>query len=68
MKHMSEAVDDVRKAEHRALLAEGDTTLTGTKYLFLKGQDKLSETAQAKMNSLPMGHLKTVAAGESRSP
>lgn len=59
MKHMSEAVNDVRKEEHKALLAEGDTTLTGTKYLFLKGQDKLSETAQDKMNSLPMGHLKT---------
>jgi transposase len=33
MKHMSEAVDAVRKAEHRRLRAEGDETLKGSKYL-----------------------------------
>jgi transposase len=35
MKHMSEAVDPVRKAEHRRLRAEGDETLKGKKYLWL---------------------------------
>jgi transposase len=33
MKHMTEAVDQVRKSEHRRLHAEGDETLKGTKYL-----------------------------------
>ena len=32
MKHMTEAVDQVRKSEHRRLQAEGDEALKGTKY------------------------------------
>jgi transposase len=32
MTHRGKAVDDVRKREHRALQAEGDDTLTGSKY------------------------------------
>lgn len=59
MKHMSEAVDAVRKEEHKRLLAAGDTTLTGTKYVFLKGEEKLSEKARAQLESLPLGVLKT---------
>ena len=35
MKHMLEAVDSVRKWEHRRLHAEGDETLARTKYLWL---------------------------------
>jgi transposase len=35
MKHMGEAVDTVRKGEHRELRAEGIDTLTGSKYLWL---------------------------------
>ena len=35
MKHMTEAVDQVRKSEHLRLHAEGDETLKGTKYLWL---------------------------------
>jgi transposase len=35
MTHMGRAVDDVRKREHRALAATGETTLTGSKYLWL---------------------------------
>jgi transposase len=59
MQHMSKAVDDVRKQEHRSLLQDGDKTLSGTKYLFLKGQEKLSEQARERMDSLPLSHLKT---------
>ena len=43
MQHMTEAVDDVRKAEHRALLKDGDESLKGTKYLWLTNQDNLSD-------------------------
>ena len=34
---MNEAVNDVRKAEHRRLQAEGDATLQNTRYLWLYG-------------------------------
>jgi transposase len=43
MKHMIEAVDAVRKAEHRRLLAEGDETLKRTKYLWLFSEEHLPE-------------------------
>lgn len=36
-KNFNEAVDKVRRDEHRHLLAEGDKSLTGTKYLWLQG-------------------------------
>ena len=35
--HLNEAVDKVRREEHRRLLARGDDSLTGTKYLWLQG-------------------------------
>ena len=34
-KYLGEAVDKVRRQEHKALLAAGDETLTGTRYLWL---------------------------------
>src|SRR6185312_8091021 len=39
MKHMTEAVDAVRKWEHRRLQAEGDDTLKKTKCLWLYSDD-----------------------------
>ena len=36
-KHLNEAVDKVRREEHRRLLESGDKSLTGTKYLWLQG-------------------------------
>jgi transposase len=35
-RHLGEAVNAVRKQEHKRLRAEGDGTLTGTKYLWLE--------------------------------
>src|SRR4051812_49113487 len=35
MRHMNEAVDEVRKKEHKALQRDGQDTLSGTKYLWL---------------------------------
>ncbi len=35
-RHIGEAVNSVRKQEHSALRAEGDRTLTGTKFLWLE--------------------------------
>ncbi len=36
-KHLNEAVDKVRREEHRKLLQQGDESLTRTKYLWLQG-------------------------------
>jgi len=36
-KHLNEAVDKVRREEHRRLLEKGDKSLTNTKYLWLQG-------------------------------
>jgi len=35
-KHLNEAVDKVRREEHRRLLERGDKSLTGSKYLWLR--------------------------------
>src|SRR5665811_2401607 len=37
MKHMNDAVDQVRRQEHRQLSAEGDDLLKGTKHWWLYG-------------------------------
>jgi transposase len=59
MKHMSEAVDAVRKAEHRRLRGEGDETLKGTKYLWLYAKENLPESERGRFAALRALHLKT---------
>jgi transposase len=59
MKHMLEAVDDVRKAEHRRLQAEGDNTLNRTKYLWLFSEENLPEKYAEKFALLKAMNLKT---------
>ncbi len=44
-KHLNEAVDKVRREEHRRLLEQGDKSLTGTKYLWLQGANAEGERA-----------------------
>ena len=39
--HLGDAVEQVRKSEHRELTAEGDMTLVNTKYLWLKNPDNM---------------------------
>jgi transposase len=59
MKHMVEAVDTVRKREHRLLQSEGDNTLKGTKYLWLFSEENLPESYVEKFADLRGMHLKT---------
>ena len=54
MKYMNEAVDQVRKEEHRILLAQGNRILVGTKHLWLYAEE-----------NLPEGFAKWLAAGAS---
>jgi transposase len=59
MKHMTEAVDKVRRREHRSLMREGDEQLKGTKYLWISGQENLSEKQRRQLDSLPVDLLRT---------
>ena len=45
LQHVGVAVDTVRKAESRALAAEGDTTLKGTKYAWLRNPASFTRKA-----------------------
>lgn len=59
MQHMTKAVDDVRKAEHRRLLKEDDESLKGTKYLWLCSAENLPERHEEWFARLKAMNLKT---------
>src|SRR5690606_7659814 len=60
-KHLNEAVDKVRREEHRRLLERGDDSLKGTKYLWL--QNALPEgDRQLTFDELCDRNLKTACA------
>jgi transposase len=62
MTHMGKAVDEVRKEEHRALKQRGDETLTGSKYLWLYGEENLPEKHEERFSVLKRMKLKTARA------
>jgi transposase len=59
MKHMLEAVDSVRKAEHRVLQAQDDDTLKGTKYFWFFSEENVPEKDADRFAYLKRLHLKT---------
>ena len=58
-KHLGEAVDQVRRAEHKALKSEGDDRLTKTRFLWLRREENLSEKQAATFEDLKEANLKT---------
>ena len=52
VRHLADAVDSVRKAEHARLQKKGDDRLKKTKYLWLKGFESMSDEAKAKLEDL----------------
>ena len=60
----NKAVDTVRRAEHKKLMAEGDHILKGTRYTWLSGLEKLSDAAFASFEKLVRINLKTSRAWE----
>jgi len=62
MKHMGEAVDTVRRQEHRALCAQGDTTLAGTRYVWLYARENLPSRYWEDYYALRDSDLKTARA------
>lgn len=58
-KHLNEAVDKVRKAEHRKLMEQGDATLKGSKYDWLRKHEDLRRSEAANFRELHKINLKT---------
>lgn len=58
MKYLGTAVDKVRRSEHKAFMKEGDETLKGAKYLFLKNAENMSDLERDRFKSLRMDNLK----------
>ncbi len=57
MRHVVEAVDKVRKQEHKALLKAGDTTLTKSKYLWLTNPENMTDKARSRFEELKSAKL-----------
>ena len=58
MRHMGEAVDTVRRQEHRALMATENETLKGTKYLWLFNEENVPAAKRSLFETLRSLHLK----------
>jgi len=62
MSYLTKAVDTVRKQENRALLASGDKSMAGSKYLWLYSAENLPERHHNRFAVLRAGDLKTARA------
>ncbi len=56
-KYLGTAVDKVRKSEHKSLMKDGDETLKGTKYLFLKNKNTFRKDEEKRFKELCQGSL-----------
>lgn len=57
--HLGEAVDRVRRSEHRTLLESGNDSLKGSRYLWLTNPDNLDDAGTGALNALHQMNLKT---------
>jgi transposase len=62
--HLGDAVDKVRREEHRALRKQGDDTLTGSKYDWLTNPENMSQEDWRSFQKLRNCVLKTARAWE----
>lgn len=62
MTHVLDAVDKVRKGEHKKLKEDGDDTLKGTKYLWLKSKENIPDWLKEEFESLRNKNLRTARA------
>jgi transposase len=63
-KLLGEAVDKVRRAEHRQLTAQGDTRLKGTKYYWLESPENMSAQRMQEFEDVFVRSLATARAWE----
>ena len=61
-KHLGEAVDKVRRSENKALVTEGDQSLVGTKYQWLRNPANFSGDQWRAFRDLRTSKLKTARA------
>lgn len=59
MKLATEAVDKVRRGEHRQLKQQHDNRLAGTRYLWLSSQENLTEAQRARFDAAYEQQLET---------
>ncbi len=62
LQHVANAVDQVRRREHKALVAAGDTRLTRTKYAWLKNPANFSAKAWREFAALRTSTLQSARA------
>lgn len=62
MKHLGDAVDKVRRREHRELLGQDDHRLAKTRYLWLTHPERLEGEARMRIDALRRGTLRTARA------
>ncbi len=62
MKHMTEAVDVVRRRENRSLVEEGDDRLKRTKELWITSKENVPSQRRAELRELRDADLKTARA------
>ena len=60
--HLGNAVDKVRRREHKALQERGDERLKGTKYLWLQNPGSMSQQGEVLFEALRDSSLKTARA------
>jgi transposase len=58
-KHLGEAVDQVRREEHRARRSEGDELLKGTRYHWLQNPENMERCRRKELEELRQASLKT---------
>jgi len=61
-KHLGDAVDRVRRGEHKVLNAAGDKRLVGSKYLWLRNPDNFTDDQWREFRELRQSNLKTARA------
>lgn len=57
-KYLNEAVDKVRRKEHKEFMKEGDETLKGAKHLFLKNPQNMRDNEKERFKALRLDNLK----------
>jgi len=60
--HLGNAVDKVRRQEHRELLGRGDSRLKGTKHLWLQNPDNMSEPRWKRLKAISRCSLRVARA------
>jgi transposase len=62
MRHVLEAVDKVRKREHKTLMSQGDSTLAKSKYLWLYSEENVPQQSKEHFRAIKSMQLKTARA------